>query len=753
MARVAGRLLSLGLLSSAVFIAGFAVNTPPVLAQAARPIAAQASGVSATGADARDLWRFAAAGDAAAFHDLLERLRDAGPAGLAKHASTLVDHFAEREAARTQRLSEIGEEFAKAFEEGESDLSLAKALRAAIEWHTLTPDARKADVLAEPRVRTLMERADSAARAAESRGDVLVAGELFVLLDLLHDNAGRYRADVRRVAQRQEMLRLYVPKRMYDLREARSKAEGGKPLPPYNPFGDDWRTKLDQVERVMVERALAYTQRHIERKPMSELLIGGLESVRTMVTTDDLAEVFAGINDGPARARMLAFLDGEVQRLKLRAGGEANEIDRVIERVIDENDRSVRIDRRALLHEFGNGAMHRLDEFSSIIWPDEVRRFKRNTEGRFVGVGIQIEYDEIQNIRVVTPLEGTPAQRAGVHPGDIITKVDDRAVFGLSLDQAVDIITGPVNTNVKLTLERTAAEPDETGERPRSTHEFTLRRSVINVPTIKGWLRDGVREDAWDWFVDREARIGYIRLSQFSDSTTAELDRAIGALRRAGVRGLILDLRFNPGGLLEQAVLVSQRFLNVDNGYIVMTQGASGRMESPEFTAPTRATMADVPLVVLVNEGSASASEIVSGAIATYASRGKADALVLGARSFGKGSVQNVWPLTSSSILKLTTAYYMLPDRRIIHRRPGAETWGIDPHLKVEMLPKQTTDSILLRRNADIVPLDERGAAAVAEPRPDPNDLLSKGLDLQLETALLLLRARTIDGPVVQGVR
>ncbi|MDX2132642.1 MAG: S41 family peptidase [Planctomycetota bacterium] len=744
MTRVAGRLVAVGVLAVGSLLPSFGSTC---LAQANQSFRA------APPVESREIWRLASVGDEAGFSDLLERLAEMPQEGLPRHASTLVEHYADRESTRAVRLGEVREEFAKALDEGGEDLSLAKALRAAIEWHTLTPDDAKASVLAEPRVQTLVTRAASAGRAAESRGDVLVAGELFVLLDLLNETSGTYKADVRRVAQRQEMLRLYLPKRMYDLREARSKADGGKPIPPYNPFGDDWKVKLDQVDTVTVERALAYTQRHIERRPVTELLAAGLEAVRTMITTDDLSEVFPGINDAPARARMLAYLDAEAKRLSLKAGAGANEIDLVVDRLIDENDASVRVDRRALLHEFGNGAMARLDEFSQIIWPDEVRRFKKSTEGRFVGVGIQIEYDEIQNIRVVTPLEGTPAQRAGVHPGDIITKVDDRVIFGLSLDQAVDVITGPVNTNVKLTIERTAEEPDETGEKPKSTLEFTLRRSIISVPTVKGWTRDGVQEDAWDWFIDRDARIGYIRLSQFSDSTTAELDRAIGDLKRGGVRGVILDLRFNPGGLLEQAVTVSQRFLDIENGYIVMTQGASGRIESPEYTSPSRATMAGVPLVVLVNEGSASASEIVSGAISTYASQGKADAIVLGARSYGKGSVQNVWPLTSSAILKLTTAYYMLPDRRIIHRRPGAEAWGIEPNLSVEMLPKQTSDAILLRRNADIVPLDEKGAAQRAEPAPDPNDLLAKGLDLQLETALFVLRARAHEGVIVQNER
>src|SRR6185436_2109378 len=172
--------------------------------------------------------------------------------------------------------------------------------------------------------------------------------------------------------------------------------------------------------------------------------------------------------------------------------------------------------------------------------------------------------------------------------------------------------------------------------------------------------------------------IGYVRLLQFSESTSRELDRAIAEMKRQGLSGLILDLRFNPGGLLDQAVKVSRKFIRVPDSAIVMTQGAGGMIEPPETTRPAQATLADVPLVVLINEGSASASEIVSGALETYAHQGNLDAVVLGARSYGKGSVQNVWPIgvNASAAIKVTTAYYMLPDKRIIHRRPGALTWG-----------------------------------------------------------------------------
>ena len=154
-------------------------------------------------------------------------------------------------------------------------------------------------------------------------------------------------------------------------------------------------------------------------------------------------------------------------------------------------------------------------------------------------------------------------------------------------------------------------------------------------------------------------------------------------------------------------------------------------------------SLADIPVVVLINEGSASASEIVSGAIQSAAHQGKLQALVVGQRSFGKGSVQNVYPLSGGqAAMKLTTQYYRIDSPRMIHKRPGATEWGIDPDLEIQMLPEQITESLLLRREADVLPLDENGAIIVDADRPDPDSLLEDGVDLQVETALVLLQSQ-----------
>jgi carboxyl-terminal processing protease len=735
----------------------------------AAPVAISANAEHALRSDwSGDLWRVAKLGDAAAFKELLANAGDVQPGDqtLQSRAALLRTHLADRETKRAERLAEIKGEFEKHIA-GTTDLTLARALRSAIEWQTT--ETNKESVLADARVRELVSRADAAAHRAEKAGDALVAGELFVLLDLLNETEGKYRDDVRRIAQRQEMLRLYAPVRLWEMRNERqnqfieaAKAEGkddAKPLPPYNAFGDEWQEKLRTIDQELVERAIAYTTRHVEQVSIATVLAGGLEALHTMATTEELKATFPTLGDDALRTRFVAIIDDEIAQLAARKGPvDAVLVSALLTRVRKANEETLKLPLEAVWHEFGSGALGRLDEYSQVIWPDELRRFQKNTQGRFVGVGIQIEYDDIQNIRVVTPLEGTPAQRAGVHPGDLITHVDDRALYGLSLDQAVDVITGPPNTKVKLTVERTLDDDIVSdGRNPgakaeKKTMDFTLVRSQIKVGSVKGWERSGVREDAWNWYIDPVNKIGYTRLTQFSDTTGQEFDRAIREMKKDGLSGLVLDLRFNPGGLLDEAVRISRRFVDTPAGLIVATKSAGGRLENPEYSEPEMATLAKLPVVVLINEGSASASEIVSGALRKYSDKGEIDAVLVGARSFGKGSVQNVWPLTTDSMIKVTTAYYTLPDQSIIHRRKGSTNWGVNPHLAVEMLPSQNSEAITLRRNADIIPLDETGESnRVTEARPDPQDLITKGIDLQLETALLLLRGRVESKAVAQA--
>lgn len=717
------------------------------------------------------VWITAKSGDSDALLSRLDSFsKVAGDDDVRASIEALKKNIAKREEDREARWKELSEELDKTLKEEKSDLQLGKALRSAVEMQLLREDHKA--FLQEERVSNLVAEAEKSAKAAEGRGDWMMASELFVRLHALTEETSKYRKDAERVTQRLGMLRLYTPEQLWRLRDARQKMEkDAKPLPPYNPTGDDFNEKLRGVDETLMLRVMQYLPKHVEHVPLNTAIAGGLEAVKTMVTTTDLHQAFKGLDDKAKAGTMVAFLDAEIADVKRRLEPlDFVQQQNLLMRLGKQNDATVAMPRSAMLHEFGNGMMSQLDEFSAIIWPDEVRRFERTTGGKLVGIGVQIEFDPQSNIRVVAPLEGTPAQRAGIHAGDLITKVNGKAVFGMSLDQAVDNITGPPGTKVSISVEREIEEPVAEGEaktadagegkkdakgEEKETHThakkemtFEFTRTEIQIVTVKGWKRNGVKEDDWNWFIDKDRGIGYVRLTQFTDSTTRDLDRAIREMKTQGLNGMILDLRFNPGGLLDQAVEVVRRFVSRQDGPVVFTGDAQGKPESVEVTRPGKASLAHVPIVVLVNENSASASEIVSGALRYYGNEGDIQAMVLGERSFGKGSVQNVYRIPTAgagAMIKLTQQYYMLPDRTIIHRKPGAEKWGVEPNLAINMLPKQTGDALTIRRNADVLKIDETGQMpTAAEENANPDDLIAKGIDVQLHTALVVLQTQSV---------
>lgn len=716
---------------------------------------------------ATKVWDAATQGQENRFYSLLAEGvdNDALSASVRESIVSFRANLDKREEKRRAKAEEVWKRLDENMAKGTGDAALSAALRDAVELELVI--GRDA-LLADERIQRLIREAEAAARTAEARSDWLSGSELFGRLSVLFDQEKTYDKDVSRLVQRLGMIRLYDPHRLWQLRNERRLAEGETALPAYNPAADDFRQKLSGVDRRLVSYALLRSANlNVENKGLGEMIQGGLDALKTLATTTDLQGAFPGLADETAKARFLDRVDQERVRVEQAgAAADANLLSGVLSRLSRENQETVRVPEGAMLHEFGNGAMSRLDEYSQIIWPDELRRFERSTQGKFVGVGVQIQLDELSNIKIVTPLEGTPAQRAGIRPGDIIKKVNGASAIGFTLDQAVDVITGPKDTAVTLTVER-----EIEGEKKETDYQLT--RAVIKLRSVKGWQRLDADEDHWDWFIDDASRVAYMRLTQFHEDTTREFDRALSQMRQmGGVGGVILDLRFNPGGLLDQAVSITSRFVDSTKaqatrggGIVVSTHGARQNTgQRPERLEADRAALADVPVVVLVNESSASASEIVSGAVQDYARAGTLDGILIGQRSFGKGSVQNVWYVSDNprAALKLTTQYYQLPGGRLIHHTPGRGDYGVEPNMEVEMLPEQMVEALRIRQDADTVPLDEKGRPVAMDKVPNPDTLLSEGWDLQLQAALVLLQSRLAAGtvgeptalrPVVEGSR
>lgn len=683
----------------------------------------------------RSIWSEAQTGKAAPARALIERFPPESAAAsedLALAVERYRRNLERRETHRDQRIEEVRSELADRSEEG----NLLKALKAAIEWHALARS--KEEMLRTPEIRSLVERAEREARDAERDGRWLDSHALYNYLHVLYEEQRTYESDLRRLSQRLLMLRLYTPETLHRMRNEQRLAQGEEALPPYNKVGEDWHEKLAGIDENMLFRPIASAMvNHVDRVPLSKMLTGGFRSIRTLVTTDNLAEAFPGLEDEKARETMLRFLDERIAACQEKPQGlDYADLREQFFALRDVNAATVRIAPESLIHEFTNGAFAELDEFSAVVWPDEMEQFQRMTEGVFKGVGVQITLNEALDIKVVTPLEGTPAARAGIRSGDVIRKVNGDSTLGMSLNQAVERITGPAGTTVTLTIERPGTE---------QPIEFTLVRAEIPIYSVRGWRRTGAQETDWDYFIDAPNQIAYVRISSFNPTTTQEMRAAISRMNQKGLKGLILDLRGNPGGLLTEAVGIASLFIR--DGIIVTQEDNKGDVRERQ-KAQAGPRLPEIPVVVLINGGSASASEIVAGALQDYRR-----AVLVGDRSFGKGSVQNVFLLGSKGAFKLTTQYYRLPGSqgepgRLIHKRPDSTSWGIEPDVSVEVLVNQFREAFDLRQNADIVEFDEQGRLVVREDQPDPSRLVLDGLDPQLETALLLIQSQVIPASI-----
>jgi carboxyl-terminal processing protease len=344
-----------------------------------------------------------------------------------------------------------------------------------------------------------------------------------------------------------------------------------------------------------------------------------------------------------------------------------------------------------------NGMLASLDPHSSYMNPKQFRDMQVQTRGEFGGLGIEVTMDS-GVVKVVTPIDDTPAAKAGLQPGDLIVTLDDQPVMGLTLQEAVEKMRGKVDTKIKLGVRRQGKDP----------FDVTLTRAVVKIQSVRSRVEGG--------------DIGYIRITSFTEQTTAGLTAALEKFKSElgpKWKGVVLDLRNNPGGLLDQSISVVDAFL--DKGEIVST-----RARKPEDVQRWNAKPGDLsdgkPIVVLVNGGSASASEIVAGALQDHKR-----AIILGTRSFGKGSVQTIMPVTGGGAMRLTTALYFTPSGRSIQKE------GIKPDIEVEQAkvepikPVDRTREENLRGSITNPNGRKDGTKAPDAPKPDANNTKPEG--------------------------
>lgn len=369
------------------------------------------------------------------------------------------------------------------------------------------------------------------------------------------------------------------------------------------------------------------------------------------------------------------------------------------------------IDRRELMEAAIRGMMTKLDPHSSYIPPSELDRFKSSVENEFGGIGVTVTLESGQ-LTVVSPILGSPAYRAGIRTGDALTEIEGQSTTGWTIDEAVRRVKGKAGTTVKIAVKHASDGKVETLDVPRE---------LVRVDSVLGDRRKA--DDNWNYLLDEEKKIGYVRITNFSRHTTDELRTAVGELTRGGMAGLILDLRYNPGGLLTTAIEVSDLF--VADGRIVSTAGRSGPQRI--WDAEKEGTFDGFPIAVLINRNSASASEILAACLQDHQR-----ATIIGERTWGKGSVQNVIELEEGkSALKLTTAGYVRPSGKNIHRGEGAaetDEWGVRPDAGFELrLNAEESEAYLAdRRKRD---------AIVAHPTDAPPPAGERKYDKQLQMA------------------
>lgn len=377
-------------------------------------------------------------------------------------------------------------------------------------------------------------------------------------------------------------------------------------------------------------------------------------------------------------------------------------------------------DERKLFEGALEGMVDQLnDRNSAYMGQSATKNFREQLEQEFGGIGIEVSWDRETNaLTVLSPIVGTPAYEAGMMSGDQIIKIDDESTAGFTLNDAVGRLRGKPGEEVRLTvLHEGASEPVE----------LKIRRAIINVDTVLG---DALRPDgSWDYRLRSDPQFGYIRVTQFGEKTTDEFHKALAELRAENVKGLILDLRGNPGGLLNAANDMCDQFLK--QGVIVSTRDRDGRIIE-QYDATGNAKFTDWPIAVLVDGNSASASEIVSACLQDHGR-----AVVVGERSFGKGTVQTPIELEGGrSLMRLTIAGFWRPSGKNIHRKPEAkdgDEWGVSPTpgFDVPLNDEQRLAIAKARRLRDALPDGKRNASGDSD-----------SADPQLQKALEYLRSQ-----------
>jgi carboxyl-terminal processing protease len=502
------------------------------------------------------------------------------------------------------------------------------------------------------------------------------------------------------------------------------------------------KERYEGIDRQMLKRAIeALNLHYVNSIDYAQMTLKAIK--RCELLADVLATTYAHGSDPNSKNTLkppdpekmsawsaaLAGLRDEVE--KSVQGFGKDEFLATFDKVLALNDTTVGLPRQALIAHFSEAALATLDPYTVIVWPRQVQDFEKIMTNEFTGIGIEITKPKGM-LTVASLLPDSPAYRSGLDAGDVIESVDGVPTKDMSLVCAVKKITGPKGTKVVLAIRRGGKQ---------EAQMMTLTRDRIVVPTIRGWER--TEGGNWLYMIDDAEKIGYVRITSFSGETAGDFESVLRELESQGLRGLIMDLRFNTGGLLDSAVEIADKFLT--EGLIVRTQPKADMIPSYERAYP-RGTHPNYPLVIVMNAGSASASEIVAGALGDPRHE---RAVLVGSRTHGKGSVQGITHYTGGgSQLKYTMAYYHLPSGQRVKSREevekeGRKDWGVGPDVEVNLTGDELKKMIDVQRDNDVLVQAARDGSRAAPSKHKAAETLEA--DPQLAVAVLVVKTKLIE--------
>ena len=510
--------------------------------------------------------------------------------------------------------------------------------------------------------------------------------------------------------------------------------------------------RFQGVRGEMLIRAVNFLNSHyVKRLDYNEMAAKALEQCKLLAEvigtssklnddSEDNGSSSANIMKIAWEPKKLAAWASSVDGLLDEVRDESNRLGRkeflkLFERMLELNEVTVDLPETVLISQFAEAALAALDPYTVIVWPRQMQDFEQMMTNEFMGIGIEISKQK-GLLTVSSLLIDTPAFHSDLDAGDVIEKVNGLSTKDMTLFCAAKKIKGPAGTKVRLTVRR--PNDDETVE--DQVFDVTIVRDKITVPTVRGWQR--THGGKWLHMIDEENKIGYVRLTGFSTDTALGLERVLRDLENQGLKGLIMDLRYNTGGLLDSAVAVADKF--IDDGWIVKRQPRAGQMAIFEY-AHRRGTHPNFPMVILINSSSASASEIVAGTLADEVNK---RAILVGTRTHGKGSVQGITNYVGKGAqLKYTQAYYHLPSGQRVESRDameklGRKDWGVGPNIEVELRSDEIKKLAEVQRHNDVL---------VKAEHEDENENFKKhtidetlAADPQLAVGLLAIRSKLI---------